>query len=334
VTITDDDQRAPLPAADAPLLEVRNLSVRFRDRRGLARAIEDVSFTVRRGEALGIVGESGSGKSVTATAIMGLLPSNAEVSGEILFDGVDLLRLRNSERARYRGRRISMVLQDPMSSLDPVFTIRSQISETLKRHQKLDRRQREEAALELLRLLHVPAPGRVLDAYPHQLSGGMRQRVAGAIALSCQPQLLIADEPTTALDPTVQLNYLDTIADAQERLGFGTMFITHDLGVVAHLCTRIIVMYSGRVMESGTTAQVLRSPQNPYTTALLRSVPDVHRDVDALPSIRGVPPSIFRRSPGCPFADRCELVFDRCREAVPPEFAVAESHYSRCWRHE
>ena len=317
----------------SPVLEVRNLSVRFNDHRGVGRAVEDVSFDVHPGEALGIVGESGSGKSVTAMAIMGLLPRNAIVRGEVRFGGVDLLTLSPRKRARYRGRHLSMVLQDPMSALDPVFTVRSQIHEPLRLHQRMKRDAAERTAIQLLELLQVPAPKRVLDAYPHELSGGMRQRVAGAIALSCQPDVLIADEPTTALDPTVQANYLDTLEEAQRRLNFGTIFITHDFGVVARLCSRVLVMYSGQVMETGPTRTVLQEPANPYTKALLESVPDVYRSVEALPSIVGAPPGIFDRPAGCPFAPRCPSVGRECHEAVPDVTTVSPDHTSRCWRH-
>jgi oligopeptide/dipeptide ABC transporter ATP-binding protein len=317
-----------------PVLEVRNLSITFHDRRGSGRAVDDVSFVVQAGEAVGLVGESGSGKSVTAMAIMGLLPQNAEVSGEILFHGVDLLSLSSKARASYRGRHLSMILQDPMSSLDPVFTVRSQLGESLRLHQKLPRAQRRQTAIELLRLLQIPAPERVMGAYPHELSGGMRQRVAGAIALSCEPDILIADEPTTALDPTVQARYLDTIEAAQKRLGFGVIFITHDFGVVTRLCSQVVVMYSGSVMESGPTATILREAENPYTKALLESVPDLYRPAEALPSIPGAPPSIFAKPNGCPFSPRCPVVMDRCVEQVPPSATISTDHVSRCWRHE
>jgi oligopeptide/dipeptide ABC transporter ATP-binding protein len=320
--------------AAPPVLEVRNLSVRFRDRRGVGHAVDDVSFTVRAGEALGIVGESGSGKSVTALAVMGLLPANADVDGEILFKGEDLGPLPPRARARYRGRHLSMILQDPMSSLDPVFRIRTQILEPLRLHQGLGRRDAERVALEMLGLLQVPAPERVLRAYPHELSGGMRQRVAGAIALACQPEVLLADEPTTALDPTVQATFLDILDGAQDRLGFGTVLITHDFGVVARLCTQVVVMYSGRVMEAGPTRELLRSPANPYTAGLLASLPNARRKIDLLPSIAGSPPSIFDRPTGCPFHPRCPAATDGCREAAPGPTTLGPGHLSRCWRHD
>ncbi|HMG44195.1 MAG TPA: ABC transporter ATP-binding protein [Acidimicrobiales bacterium] len=342
--IASDESADPATESDAqteagvdeppPVLEVRNLSVRFRDRRGVGHAIDDVSFSVRPGEALGIVGESGSGKSVTALAVMGLLPANAEIEGEILFKGVDLAALPPKARRGYRGKHLSMILQDPMSSLDPVFRIRTQINEPLRIHQGLRRREREQAALHMLRLLQVPAPERVMRSYPHELSGGMRQRVAGAIALACQPEVLLADEPTTALDATVQANFLDILDQAQTRLGFGTVLITHDFGVVARLCTRVVVMYSGRVMEAGATRDVLRSAANPYTVGLLKSLPDAKRKIDVLPSIAGSPPSIFDRPAGCPFHPRCPVATDECGEEMPGATEIGPGHLSRCWRHD
>ena len=294
-----------------------------------------MSFTLAAGETLGLVGESGCGKSVTCLSVIRLNPRPASriVGGQVLFRGEDLLQKSEQEMRRYRGRHIAMVLQDPMTALNPVFTIGNQLFESLVLHQGLRGSGLRARAVEVLRLLRVPAPEARLRSYPHEFSGGMRQRTVGAIALSCQPEILIADEPTTALDATIQAAYLDLLRDIQRQAGLAILFVTHDLGVVAQMCDRVAVMYAGRIVETADTRRLFAEPAHPYTQALLRSVPDVQHDVDRLYSIEGQPPSISDLGAGCPFAPRCPVAEARCREAFPPERVLAPAHTVSCWRH-
>jgi oligopeptide/dipeptide ABC transporter ATP-binding protein len=316
-----------------PLLEVNELQVQFRGRRRLGTAVGGISFRLYRGETVGLVGESGSGKTMTALAIMRLHPQPASsVSGSVVFDGVELLSLSERDLRTYRGRRIALILQDPQSSLNPAFTVGNQLFESLRLHKRLRGAALTARAVELLRLLHIPQPAPRLKSFPHQLSGGMRQRVVGAIALSGDPDLLIADEPTTALDVTVQLAYLTLLRDIQRRTGITILFITHDFSVVSSMCDRVIVMYGGRIMEMGPVAQVLAHPAHPYTQGLLQSVPSLSEKADRLRAIPGQPPSIYDLPSGCPFAGRCPVVEQRCTE-FPPLSQLAPDHAVHCWRH-
>jgi oligopeptide/dipeptide ABC transporter ATP-binding protein len=319
----------------APLLEVRDLRTHFVTRRGIGRAVDGVSFTLGAGETLGLVGESGCGKSLTCLSVMRLNPRPASriVGGQVLFRGADLLQKSEREMRRYRGRHIAMVLQDPMTALNPVFTIGNQLFESLTLHQRLRGRRLRARAIEVMRLVRVPAPESRLRNYPHEFSGGMRQRTVGAIALACQPEILIADEPTTALDATIQAAYLDLLRDIQRQSRLAILFVTHDLGIVAQMCDRVAVMYAGKIVEIADTSRLFGAPAHPYTEALLRSVPDVQEDVGRLYSIEGHPPSIYDPGAGCPFAPRCPVVQTRCRDAFPPGRALAPTHAVSCWRH-
>jgi peptide/nickel transport system ATP-binding protein len=309
---------------DLPLVEVSNLSVKFVSREATVHAVNDVSFTARRGEVLCILGESGSGKSVTLRTLMRLLPRQARVEGDVRVNGKDVLAMGLRELRDLRGGLVAMVFQEPMTALDPVYTIGQQIGETVRRHPGGDRAAARERALELLELVGIPSARRRLDAYPHELSGGLRQRAMIAMALSCKPQLLLADEPTTALDATVQVQVLILLRRLQRELGMGMIFVTHDLGVAAEIADTIAVMYAGRIVETGPVAQVLSDPLHPYTAGLLAST--VHgqrrdRDIDAIP---GSPPDMRRRSQGCSFAPRCVRRSAACRTVVPePRFPAA-----------
>ena len=322
-------------AAATPLLAVRGLSTHFFTDRGIVRAVEDVSFSVRPGEVLAVVGESGSGKSVTSLSIMGLVPNppGRIVAGEIQLEGEDLLRKSPGQLQSIRGSRIAMIFQDPMTCLDPVFTIEEQMLETILRHRGGTRGQAREVALDMLDRVHIPDPARRLAAYPFELSGGLRQRVMIAMALSCQPALLIADEPTTALDVTVQAQILRLLKELQADLDMAIVLITHDFGVVSSVADRVVVMYAGRVMETGSREAVLHDPQHPYTLALLASRPRLG-DKDRLISIPGTPPNLNNPLPGCPFASRCGEAIDACWLGVPELRSMANGHRVRCIRRE
>jgi oligopeptide/dipeptide ABC transporter ATP-binding protein len=317
------------------LLEVKDLRTHFLTRRGVGKAVDGVSFTLRASETLGLVGESGSGKSMTCLSVTRLNPRRVSriVGGQVLFRGEDLLLKSEREMRGYRGRHIAMVLQDPMTALNPVFTIGNQLCEPLALHQGLRGRRLRQRAIEVMRRVRIPAPETRLGSYPHQFSGGMRQRTVGAIALSCRPEVLIADEPTTALDVTIQAAFLELLREIQRESRLGILFVTHDFGVVGRMCDRVAVMYAGKIVETADTRMLFASPAHPYTEALLRSVPDVQQDIGRLYSIEGQPPSIFDPTPGCPFAPRCPAVEPRCREAFPPEREVAPGHAVSCWRH-
>ena len=320
--------------SEAPVLKVENLRTYFRTRWGEVKAVDGVSFELRKGETLGIVGESGSGKSVTVLSMMRLIPipPGRIVEGTITLDGEDLLQLSESEMSKVRGSKIALIIQDPMTSLNPVFTIGNQVTEAIRIHQDIPKRSVMEKALEVLRKVNIPAAESRIRDYPHQLSGGMRQRVVGAIGISCQPLVLIADEPTTSLDVTIQAQYLKLLRDLQQESGMSLIFITHDFGIVAKMCDRVAVMYAGKIVELGSVRDIFNKPSHPYTEALLASVPKMEEDVDRLYAIEGQPPLLHDLPVGCSFADRCPYVMDRCREEYPPEFPVDEGHYSACWR--
>ena len=325
---------ATVEANNEIVLEVENLRTYFRTRWGTVKAVDGVSFSLRRGETLGIVGESGSGKSVTMLSLMRLIPMppGRIVEGTITLDGVNLLQLSENEMSKVRGSQIGLIIQDPMTSLNPVFTIGNQVTEAIRIHQDIPRRTVMEKALEVLRKVNIPAAETRIRDYPHQMSGGMRQRVVGAIGISCQPQVLIADEPTTSLDVTIQAQYLKLLRDIQQESNLALIFITHDFGIVAKMCDRVAVMYAGKIVEMGSVRDIFNNPSHPYTEALLASVPSMDEDVDRLYAIEGQPPALHDLPVGCSFADRCPYVMDRCREEFPPEFPVAEGHYSACWK--
>ncbi|MET0731897.1 MAG: ABC transporter ATP-binding protein [Casimicrobiaceae bacterium] len=330
---------------EEPLLDVRNLRTHFFTDAGVVRSVEDVSFTVKAGETLAVVGESGSGKSVTSLSIMGLVPNppGRIVGGDILFrmrDGsvVDLTRLPRGQLRRLRGRDIAMIFQEPMTSLDPVFTVGDQIAEAVSLHLGLDRRAARQRALEMLDHVEIPAAAQRIDEYPHQLSGGMRQRVMIALALSCNPTLLIADEPTTALDVTIQAQILTLLDRLRRETGMGVLFVTHNLGVVAEIADRVVVMYGGRVVEEAGVHALFAAPRHPYTRGLLACLPrralDEGRDATAhrLRAIPGQVASPLDPPPGCAFAPRCDLVLPGCAAAMPPLHATGAGHRSRCVR--
>jgi oligopeptide/dipeptide ABC transporter ATP-binding protein len=315
------------------ILQVEDLRSYFFTRRGVVKAVDGVSFYVREGETFGIVGESACGKTVTALSIIRLLPEPAGqvVGGKIILDGTNLLELDKKEMREYRGRMISMILQDPMTSLNPVYTIGDQIAESVRLHQGLRDEEVNQEVISALRLLNIPSPETILGEYPFQMSGGMRQRVVGAIAMSCRPRLLIADEPTTALDATIQAQYLALLKDVQKKTNVAIIFITHDFGVIADMCHRVAVMYAGKIVETATTRAIFNEPKHPYTSALIDSVPHLDRKDSRLYSIKGQPPSLVNLPPGCRFAPRCPVVKSVCREQEPPEVEIGDGHYVSCW---
>jgi peptide/nickel transport system ATP-binding protein len=318
------------------LLEITDLHVQFQTQRGKAAAVDGASLAIDRNEIVGVVGESGSGKSVTCLAILGLLPKNARVTeGKIAFDGVDLTRMRERELRHVRGREIAMILQDPMTSLNPVFSIGDQLRQAVRTHQGVRRSDADEQARELLVRTRVASeavgPATRMHQYPHQLSGGLRQRVVGAIALAGHPRLIIADEPTTALDVTVQAQYLAFLYRVHTETGASILLVTHDFAIVRHVCQRVIVMYSGQVVETGLLEEVFERPQHPYTEALLGSVPRVEEQRRRLETIPGQPPSIWNRPSGCRFAPRCKYVMDKCVHEEPPSVQTSATGSARCW---
>jgi oligopeptide transport system ATP-binding protein len=317
----------------APLLEVRDLKTQFFTQDGVVKAVDGVSFHVDRGETLGIVGESGCGKSVTSLSIMRLIPSppGKIAGGQITFDGEDLLAMSEEEMRHIRGNRIAMIFQDPMTSLNPVLTVGRQITESLELHMKLSKKEATNRAGELLDMVGIPSASKRLDNYPHQFSGGMRQRVMIAMSLSCNPELLIADEPTTALDVTIQAQILELINRLREELDTAVILITHDLGVVAGMTDRVTVMYAGKVVEEGSTKEIFANPRMPYTIGLLRSIPRLDEGRGRkLNPIRGLPPSLIDLPQICPFSPRCDYVQERCLTTVPPLRAVAPEHRAAC----
>jgi peptide/nickel transport system ATP-binding protein len=321
--------------AEAPLLDVRNLQTHFRTPDGVNRAVDGLSFHVNAGETIAIVGESGCGKSVTSMSILRLIPEPpGKIAGEVIFQGKDLLKLSDREMRAIRGNDVSMIFQEPMTSLNPVLTVGRQIGETLRLHQGLSKQQAEQRSIEMLKLVGIPAPERRVREYPHQLSGGMRQRVMIAMALACNPKLLIADEPTTALDVTIQAQILDLMRDLKHRVGAAIVLITHDLGVVAEVAERVIVMYAGRKVEEAGVVDLFADPKHPYTQGLLGAVPKLGSSLTGeetrLAEIPGLVPSLKTKIEGCVFASRCPKATDLCR-AVPPALeAKAPNHVAAC----
>ncbi|BAF88628.1 oligopeptide/dipeptide ABC transporter ATP-binding protein [Azorhizobium caulinodans ORS 571] len=321
-------------AADAPLVEVENLTVRFTGRDLDVSVVNGVSFTLDRGSSLCILGESGSGKSVTMRALMRLFPPTARLEGKVRVDGIDVLALEDHQLRRIRGGLISMIFQEPMTALDPVFTIGQQIGETLVYHEGISYRAAYARALQLLELVQVPSAKRRLEAYPHELSGGLRQRAMIALALACQPKLLLADEPTTALDATVQIQILLLLREIQREMGMATIFVTHDLGVACEVADKIAVMYAGKFVESGSVEQVIDSPRHPYTQGLMNST--IHADMRgvALDPIPGAPPDLADLPPGCPFAPRCAAAREPCLEQAPELTLLPGGQKARCLQYE
>jgi oligopeptide/dipeptide ABC transporter ATP-binding protein len=324
----------------ASLLEVRNLATHFFTQDGVVKAVDGISYKIEEGEVLGVVGESGCGKSVHALSIMRLVanPPGRIVGGEILFEGEDLLKVDDSEMRHIRGNRIAMVFQEPMTSLNPVLTIGRQLTETLELHQNMGKQQARERAGELLQTVGIPDAHRRLQDYPHQFSGGMRQRVMIAIALSCTPSLIIADEPTTALDVTIQAQILELMQELAATYGTAMIIITHNLGVVARYAKRVVVMYAGKIVEAGTSEQIYHNPKHPYTRALLNSVPRLDQSERVrLDAIEGLPPDLIDLPVGCSFASRCKFAYDRCTTETPflekTGEGTDEGHLSACWRH-
>ena len=316
------------------VLQVDGLKTYFETRWGTVKAVDGVSFNLRRGETLGIVGESGSGKSVTMLSLMRLIPEppGRIVDGQILLEGQDLVQMTDKEMSEIRGSQIALIIQDPMTSLNPVFSIGNQVGEAIKIHQDIPKRTVVQQVLDVLRKVNIPAAETRVRDYPHQMSGGMRQRVVGAIGISCEPIVLIADEPTTSLDVTIQAQYLKLLKELQEASDIGLIFITHDFGIVAKMCDRVAVMYAGRIVEMGDVRDIFNNPSHPYTEALLASVPKLEEDVDRLYSIEGQPPTLHDLPTGCPFAPRCQYVMDKCETTYPPQYDVSGSHYAACWR--
>ena len=318
----------------AKLLEVRDLRTYFYTQDGVVKAVDGISYELSEGETLGIVGESGCGKSVSALSLMRLIPQppGKIVSGEVIFEGEDLMKMDEDEIREVRGHKIAMIFQDPMTSLNPVLTISRQISEALELHLKMDRKAARQRTIELLKMVGIPSAEQRADDYPHQFSGGMRQRVMIAMALSCNPKLLLADEPTTALDVTIQAQILDLIRRLTRERGTSVILITHNLGVVAGMADKIIVMYAGHVVESAPTRELFADPRHPYTLGLLRSIPrlDEARKEKLIP-IEGLPPDLIDMPPCCPFHPRCTFVIDRCRTEMPPLEPVGPRHYIACW---
>ena len=319
----------------APILEVRSLTTGFQTDQGLVTAIDDVSFDLFPGETLGIVGESGCGKTVTGKSILRLLPEHRTVYGtssEIRLQQENLLRFSEKQMQQVRGNRIAMIFQEPMTALNPVFTIGWQLDETLRYHTSLDRKARRSRVVEMLSMVEIPNPEKRLREYPHQLSGGMRQRVMIAMALACEPDVLIADEPTTALDVTIQAQILRLMNDLKQRIGTATILITHYLGVVAQVCDRVLVMYAGRVVESATVADIFRDPRHPYTRALLDSIPHSSQSSskERLPAIEGIVPSLRNLPTGCRFHDRCSFCEPRCEQEEPELEQISSDRHVRC----
>jgi oligopeptide/dipeptide ABC transporter ATP-binding protein len=316
------------------LLELRNVSTHYVSARGarVVRAVEDVSLSIAPGETLGIVGESGSGKSTLALSILRLLPPAARIAnGSMLFEGENLLQKSDAEMRQVRGKRIAMILQDPMASLNPLFTIGDQVAEPIRVHEGAGRATAWRRACDLLKAVRIPSPQTRLSQHPHEMSGGMRQRIVGAIGISCEPRLLIADEPTTSLDLTIQAQYLNLLRELQRAHGLALIFITHNLGIVAKMCDQLAVMYAGRVVESGPVRDIFKAPAHPYTKALLSSIPRMSDGHARLTAIEGQPPDLSALPPGCAFAPRCPRKLDCCLEAEPGEVRSDTSRTVRCW---
>lgn len=319
------------------ILQVEDLKTYFFLRRGVLKAVDGVSFKVEEGQTVGLVGESGSGKTITAMSLLRLEPKPAAkiVGGRILFEGMDLVQTGERELRELRGGRISLIMQDPMTSLNPVFTVGYQIGEVLRVHLGMkDKAAVSKAAIEALEKVNIPGPASRIKDFPHQMSGGMRQRVVGSIAITCSPSLLIADEPTTSLDVTTQAQYLRLLTEIQERTGLGMLFITHDLGIVAKICDVVCVMYLGKVVETGSVRDIWRTPRHPYTVGLLKSLPQAKSKVDRLYAMEGMVPSLTDLAAGCTFHPRCERATERCRQEYPPVFDRGNGHLVSCWHEE
>ena len=316
------------------LLEMKDLSISFYNKTGEIQAVRGISYTLHKGEVLGIVGESGSGKSVSSHGILRLTPDTGKVKqGEILFHGKDILKMSKKELQELRGNKIAMIFQDPMTSLDPLFTVEYQLNESLKKHTDLDGNGRRLRMIHLLELVGINQPERRLKQYPYEFSGGMRQRVMIAMALSCDPELLIADEPTTALDVTIQAQIVELLKELKDKLGMAIIFITHDLGVVSEICDKIIVMYAGKIVEEGTSRQIFYQRCHPYTEGLLASVPKLDSDVnERLKPIKGNPPDMSCVKPGCAFAPRCSCAMQICVKEEPPQYELDDTHVVSCWQ--
>ncbi|MFH1135092.1 MAG: ABC transporter ATP-binding protein [Pseudomonadota bacterium] len=322
---------------DAPLLEIRNLETHFHARGGLVRAVDDVSVVIHSGQTLGLVGESGCGKSVTAASVMRLIPMppGKIAGGKIIFEGQDLLALPEKQMKKIRGNRISMIFQEPMTSLNPVFTVGDQVGEVIRLHQKLGRAETRDKVVEAFKLVGIPAPETRVKDYPYQMSGGMRQRVMIAMALACNPRLMIADEPTTALDVTIQAQILALMNRLKSEVGASILFITHDLGVIAEMAQHVAVMYAGRIMEYADVKTLFGRPQHPYTVGLMNSIPKMggQEKKRRLNTIKGVVPSLFKLPPGCLFSDRCPDVMPRCLEVKPELINLEGTHTVRCLKY-
>jgi len=325
------EHRADITTDNEPLLSVEGLKTHFRTRDGVVKAVDGVTFDVHDGEIVGLVGESGSGKTMTSLSILRLVPSPGGriVAGRIRFRGRDLLQLNDSEMRAVRGREISMILQDPLTSLNPVYSIGNQVAEAFRSHSGRVAHLADRVA-NVLRQVRIPAPERLVRSYPHQFSGGMRQRVSAAIAIASQPKLMIADEPTTALDVTTQAQFLQLLRQLRDEANLSIIYITHDLGVVARLCTRVVVMYAGRIVESGPVRAIYKSPAHPYTRGLMRSVPRLGDDRDKLFQIPGQPPHLLNMPLGCSFRGRCAAAREICEQA-PPDRRVGDKHIAACW---
>lgn len=318
------------------ILEVRNLKTSFFTHLGEVQAVRNISFEMEKGDILGIVGESGSGKSVTSLSIIGLVDEPGEiVHGEVLFDGTDLAKLRDHELNKYRGNEISMIFQDPMTSINPVYSIGNQIMEVIRAHQDMTRAEAKERAIELLNMVGIPDPDSRLKSYPHEFSGGMRQRVLIAMALANNPKLLIADEPTTALDVTIQAQILDLMRNLKDKMDASIIFITHDLGVIAEICNKVIVMYGGMIMERADIFSLYENPQHPYTKGLMESVPKPTKaSKDRLIPIPGSPPDLLKPPSGCPFSPRCKYAMEVCLQEAAPLFKISDTQFASCWLHD
>ncbi len=317
------------------LLEVNNLVTEFRTADGNVQAVRDVSFSIAKGETLCIVGESGCGKSITSLSVIGLLPSNGRIAnGEVKYEGKQIHNLPYEQMRKMRGTKISMIFQEPMTALNPVLTVGYQLREPLILHHRIGKNEATKQGIELLNQVGIPYPEKRMNQYPHELSGGMRQRVMIAMALACHPGLLIADEPTTALDVTIQAQILDLINDLKEKLNMGVMMVTHDMGVVAEVADRVMVMYAGKKVEEGPVAEIFDNPKHPYTIGLLNSVPNIDDPDFELEPIPGSLPSLQDHIQGCRFHPRCKFATDKCREIAPPEFNKGEGHVVSCWLHE
>jgi len=326
-----------MPGSNDNLLEIKNLCTYFYVRGYTAKAVDNVSLSIQAGQTLGLVGESGCGKSVTAHSIIRLIPEppGKVENGQIFFAGQDLLAFSEAHMRKIRGNRISMIFQEPMTSLNPAFSVGDQVGEVIRLHQRLSRRATRQRVVEMFQLVGIPAAAKRLDDYPHQMSGGMRQRVMIAMALACNPQLMIADEPTTALDVTIQAQILDLMNKLKDETGAAILFITHDLGVIAEMAQNVAVMYAGRVMEYTDVKTIFSNPKNPYTIGLLESIPVLGREhgQKRLKTISGVVPSLFNLPSGCLFSDRCKDVFDDCRSVSPEMYPVGNNHFVRCLKY-